>query len=514
MIAAALAWALAPAGAAGPALEALDPLVRAQIEERQAWHARTLAAAAPDPQVAEEAHGELGNVYQAYGLHEAAIAAYEQAARLDPRDFRWPYYLALAHRARGERDRAVSALERALALEPGDVPALVRLAEVHVDANRPDLAAPLLEQAIARDPVNAVALAALGQIALGRREHARAADLFTRALAAQPEAAALRYPLGLAYRGLGDAGRARAELERRGDRAPTLDDPLSRRLHGLSAGQAGHQQRGNEAAAAGDLPRAVEEFRRAVAEDPLYSAPRVNLALALLRQGDTKAAEDHLRRALALAPLSPAAHAALGYLEAGRGAHARAAEHYRTALSGEPAREEARYNLAQSLLALRRYADAAAELRRLAADRPESTGYRLAEASALVLAGRDREARERLEQALGAFPRDGHLAHALARLLAASPDPAVRDGRRALEIAQAIAGATRAPDHLETLALAQAEAGRFEEAAASQRALVERLRPSAAAQEIERLTRNLRRYEAGQPVRAPWVETGLFVREP
>ena len=41
MIAAGLAWALAAAAPAGPALEALDPLVRAQIEERQAWHARS-----------------------------------------------------------------------------------------------------------------------------------------------------------------------------------------------------------------------------------------------------------------------------------------------------------------------------------------------------------------------------------------------------------------------------------------------------------------------------------------
>jgi len=72
------------------------------------------------------------------------------------------------------------------------------------------------------------------------------------------------------------------------------------------------------------------------------------------------------------------------------------------------------------------------------AARTDASHLRLAEASALVLAGRDAEARRRLEQGLEALPRDGNLAHALARLLAASGDAAVRDGPRALEIARAI----------------------------------------------------------------------------
>jgi tetratricopeptide (TPR) repeat protein len=418
------------------------------------------------------------------------------------------------HRAQGDAQGAVAAFQRALTLKPDDVPALVRLAEVHLDAGRPDAAAPLLEKAIVRDPANAVALAARGQIALGRRDHARAVDLFTRALAAQPDAAALHYPLGLAHRGLGDVERARAEMERRGDAAPRLEDPLSRRLHGLSEGQAGHQQRGNAAAAAGDLPGAVAEFRLAVAEDPLYAAARVNLGLALLRAGDLAAAEEQLRRALALAPRGAAVRAALGYLEAGRGAHAEAVEHYRAALAADPGREDARFNLAQSLSELGRHGEAAAELERLAAVRPDSASYRLAEASALVLAARDREARARLEQGLAAFPRDGHLAHALARLLAASADAAVRDPARALGIAQTIAAATRAPEHLETLALAQAGAGRFAEAAATQRAVIEQVRPGAPAARLERLTRSLARFERGQPVRAPWAETGTFVTSP
>jgi tetratricopeptide (TPR) repeat protein len=502
---------LAVAGLPQPSLDGLDPLVRAQIEERQAWHRRVLATAPPGEEV-EMAHGELGNLYHAYGLHEAAAAAYLEALRLDPADFRWIYYLGLAHRARNEPEKSVARLEEAVARKPHDVPALVRLAEVHRDAGRAAAAEPLFERAARIDPGNAVALAALGQLALSRREWARAADLFARALAAQPEATALRYPLALAYRGAGALGRAQAEIARRGTQAPTLDDPLSRRLHGLSEGQAVHVQRGAAAAAQGDLRQAVEEFRQAVAEDPLYSAPRVNLGLALLRTGDTAAAEEQLRAALALAPESAAAHVALAYLESGRGAHEEAVAHYRAALLREPGREDARFNLGQSLMDLERYAEAALEFERVVAARTDASHLRLAEASALVLAGRDAEARRRLEQGLEALPRDGNLAHALARLLAASGDAAVRDGPRALEIARAIVAVSDAVEHAETLAMALGEVGRFEEAAQVQRGVIERVRASGTRAEVARLARGLGRYEKAERNRAPWRESGVFVR--
>jgi tetratricopeptide (TPR) repeat protein len=496
-----LAAALSP-----PALDHLDPIVRAQVREREAWYARKVAAAR-GAEVREEAAGELGNLYQAYGLLDAAEAAYGEAARLDPRDFRWPYYLGLLHRARNDRERSVASLEKALALKPDDVAAAVRLAEVHSDAARPEAAEALFARAARLDPRNAVALAGLGQIALARRDYFRAADYLERALAAQPQAAALRYPLALAHRGKGDLARAEAEASRHGPTGPVLDDPLSRRLHGLSEGQAAEQQRGAAAIAAGDVAGAVAAFRRAVAEDPLYAASRVNLALALLRAGEAAPAEEQLRAALELSPEDAAAHAALGYLEAGRGAHERAVAHYRRALAADPQREDAHFNLGRSLLDLHRYAEAAAAFAAAGGAQP-SADVRLAEASALVLAGRDADARARLEAAVQAWPRDGDLAHALARLLAGSADDSVRDPPRALTIAQAIAAASGAAEHLETLAMALAAAGRFAEAARAQRELLAR---TAETGPRERLGRTLARYEKGEPVRGPWRETGRFV---
>ena len=70
----------------------------------------------------------------------------------------------------------------------------------------------------------------------------------------------------------------------------------------------------------------------------------------------------------------------------------------------------------------------------------------------------------RLNEAMRLFTMDSALAHVQARLLATSPDPRVRDGRLALEVAKRLDQAVPSPRVRETLALAQAEAGNLSEA--------------------------------------------------
>jgi hypothetical protein len=69
-----------------------------------------------------------------------------------------------------------------------------------------------------------------------------------------------------------------------------------------------------------------------------------------------------------------------------------------------------------------------------------------------------------LEDAHRRFPDRTATATTLARLLASSPDLSLRDGARALDIAQAVNDAEPAPAHAETIALALAELGRCGEA--------------------------------------------------
>jgi tetratricopeptide (TPR) repeat protein len=495
-----------------PDLDALDPLVKEQIIERQQWHRRrTVDGARTAPLERAAAYGELGALYHSYGLFDAAEPCYRTAAELRPDDFRWPYYLGLLHRSRNEPGEAIASFERALQLAPRDVPTLVRLAEVELDQNRPERAATWLDRAIALDSRNAAALAARGQIALSRRQFREAAQMLERALTLQPDASTLRSPLAMAYRGLGDAGKARAAIERHGPGAVTLVDPLLRKLHGLARAQREHQQRGTEAIAAGQIDAAIAAFRQAVAEDPLYSLPRVHLALALLRAGKSAEAADELTVALEHAPGSARAHFGLGYVRAQQRRPAEAVEQYRATVVSDPGHVDAWFNLATTLGALHRYQEAADAYASAVRLRPEWAAARLREANALVMAGRLADARRRLEAAAAAHPRDGYIAHALARLLATAPEAGERDGGRALAVAEALFKARASREHAETVAMALAEERRFAEAVQWQRDAIALATREAAAADLNILKRRLATYEKGEPCRAPWQETGELV---
>lgn len=89
----------------------------------------------------------------------------------------------------------------------------------------------------------------------------------------------------------------------------------------------------------------------------------------------------------------------------------------------------------------------------------------------------------------------------LAWLLATAPDSAVRDGARALALAEQLV-AWRRDDaaYLDTFAAAYAELGRFDDAVKTQRAAVDRLGRGATRDEYRR---HLKSYEQRKPWREP-----------
>ena len=94
---------------------------------------------------------------------------------------------------------------------------------------------------------------------------------------------------------------------------------------------------------------------------------------------------------------------------------------------------------------------------------PRNGFARLMEAMALVRLGRYAEARSRLEQGLGALPGDHDLTLALARLLAAAPEAAVRDGGAGAGVAgKDHEGSVPRPRHGPDAGLALAAAGAYE----------------------------------------------------
>jgi tetratricopeptide (TPR) repeat protein len=384
------------------------------------------------------------------------------------------------------------------------VPTLVWLAELHLTVSRPDAAEPLLNQARALEPGNAAVRFGLGRAALDRGEHARAIEHLEAAVAAAPAATRIHYPLALAYRGIGDRAKADAHLRLRGEADVPAADPLLDELTGLVRDSA-YETRGAEALDAGRWAEAADDLRTAAGRDPDNPFTRLNLGIALYMLGDAEGALEQYREAVRLSPRQARAHFGIGVLMEARGRDREAVDAFASAVQFDPGYIEARFSLANALRRSGRVAESLPHYEEVLRANPAVSQAGFGYAMGLVRLGRYQEARDRLERDVRSFPDQPGFPHALARLLAAAPDDRMRDGNRALTLIQALLQNQRTSALAETMAMALAELGRFDEAAAWQRQAIDLGRQSGRT-DTARLADNLRLYESGRPCRTPWPD--------
>lgn len=508
-----LAAACAPGGGTGtallptplPDLAALAPSVQTQLRDA---HARLGTLARGPASVAERgaAFGELGRLLLAAQFPDAPEACFRNAETLAPRDPRWPYYLGHVHRQRGEIAPAVAAFERALALAPADVATLVWLGELQLQLGNAEAATSRFTAALAAQPGSLSARFGLGRAALARGDHAGAIAHLEAVLAADATAAAAHYPLSLAYRAAGDTTRADRHLARRANHEILPADPLMVELDTLLESAQSYETRGIRALERGDGAAAAAAFRRGLELAPEQASLHHRLGAALGLSGDRRGARAEYERAVQLSPDQFLAHYSLGLLEQADGRHAAAVPHFRAALAARPSYIEARVRLAASLRRTGRAGEALEAYRQALDDQPGLPEAAIGYAMTLVQLGRHREARRYLETARASAAEAAPLTHALARLLAAAPDPSVRDGARAREIVETLVAGGRSLDLGETMAMALAELGEYPRAVAVQRDLVTAASRAGLAPVVARLTANLERYQRRLPCRVPWTE--------
>jgi tetratricopeptide (TPR) repeat protein len=484
-----------------PDLSALEPAVGRQLAEMQQVLERELQRDPPSVPGLAEAYGELGRHYQVYGMIEVAAACYENARRLAPADFRWPYYLAYVQQQRGRLEDAAAAYVNALALETS-APALYHLAEIFQEQGRPHEARVLLGRILDGGARVPAADALLGQIALSEKRFREAVAHLQEALKQVPRAGRLHYSLGLAYRGLGELDEAQKELSAAGSIGVRITDPLIDQLEELKTGERVHLLRGQQAYRAGDLQAAIEAFRKAVEARPESLAAHVNLGSALGTSGDAEGAVAEFAEALRLDPDSFAAHFNLGVLLLGE-SDSEAIEHLTKAAELAPDDGEVQLVLARALRDAGRLEESLRYFAAAARLTPGDDRPWLGGADALFRLGRYGEALQRLEEAHRSMPQGGRIAAALARQLAASPEPDLRDGSRALDLAQRVYDASPTASHAETMALAMAELGRCEEAARWQRKALAEGQKAAVSDRAGPLQKALAAYEQGTPCRPP-----------
>jgi tetratricopeptide (TPR) repeat protein len=488
-----------------PDVSRLEPSVQQQIRDRHASVRSALVSGASAPALAEEL-GALGKVLLATESPGAADA-FESARTLAPSDMRWPYYLGHVHRLRQEAAPAIRMFERALQLVPDDVPTLVWLGDLHLAAGDAESAERYLRRAADLQPASAAAVERLGRAALSRRDYGRAIDLLERALALEPGAASVHYPLGMAYRGSGNIAKAEFHLRQAGDEASLPpDDPLMDSVALLLRNAAAYEARGMQALEARDWKTAVENLREAAARAPGNAIIRLNLGTALSLSGDPAAAREALLEAVRLAPDMAKAHFSLGLIAQDEGRWSEAVERLSTAVLHQPDFVDAHYALGEALRRTGQADQALEHYARVLELNPAASQARFGRAMALVRLGRWLDARSTLSEAFRLHPDQPGFPHALARVLAAAPDPQARDGRRALQLMEPLAASQAGPAVNETMAMAYAELGRFEEAVSWQQRAIAAARSGGQSQLAVRMTGNLDRYRRGQPCRTPWRE--------
>jgi len=483
-----------------PVLAGLEPQVAEQLEAMRVLVLEVRASSERLP--VAEAFGDLGRVYHAYDMTDSALAAYTNAARLSPASFRWRYLRSVVLGALGQTAKAAEELAEAMAIEPSYPAALIYAGELHSALEQPRRAEAFLRVALELEPRSAAALAGMGQIALSRRRYSEAIALFRQALEYVPDATRLHYPLALAYRGLGEIDRARSQLEASGEVGVRANDPVLDEVYALRDGERAHLLQGRLAFEAGSYDDAAAAFRRALLADPASVRARINLASALSAQGSRELLEEGerlLREALDLEADNATAAFNLGMLLVQSGRPQEAVPALERAVRLSPRDPALQVELTRVLRIVGRPQRALEQAVRAVELEPRNPSARLQQAAALVDLERFREALEFLELSHVELPTDGGLAVALARLLAASPDRSLRNGERALGLAERVYEAQPTPSHAETLALALAELGRCEEAADVETSAISAFEEAGIAGGESR--RRLARYRAGPPCR-------------
>jgi tetratricopeptide (TPR) repeat protein len=479
--------------------------VQAQLRARYTALTKTIADTGASPATRADAYGEMGRMFLAAEYFDAAQTCFVNAGALAPADMRWPYFLGHALRRGNRLEEAAAAFTRALAVQPNHVPSLIWGAELQLASNRPDAAQQLLDRAQAIEPRSGAVLYGLGRTALATQDYQKAVTYLEDALTIAPDATRIHYPLAMAYRGLGNRQQAESHLRQRGEVDLPPVDPLMADVAGLLQNASAYETRGAQALDARDWPLAVTQLTKAIEIAPRNAFTHLNLGTAFFMQGKAEPALAQYREAVRLMPSLARAHFGIGVLMETRGQDEAAVAAFTDAVTHDPGYLEARFSLANALrrngrveASLPHYAEV---LRINSAVSQASFGY----AMGLVRLGRYQEARDRLDRDVRAFPDQLGFAHALARLLSAAPDDRIRDGARADTIMTALLKNQQTPALAETMAMTQAELGRFSDAVRWQRTAIDLTRRAGRTETMPRLSEMLRLYESGRPCRIPWA---------
>jgi tetratricopeptide (TPR) repeat protein len=230
----------------------------------------------------------------------------------------------------------------------------------------------------------------------------------------------------------------------------------------------------------GDKDEAMEYCRKALQLKPNYYEARYNYGLCLMDTGHTNEAIESYRLAIQLYPNFPDALNSLGYALTAEKKTDEAIGKYQDAIRLNPYLAVAHYNLGMAFLAKGQIDRALPELRQVANLKPDFDAAFNDLANAVALNNE-------------------------AWSLATNPDPGLRDGKRAVEIATIACEQTHyeQPLLVGTLAAAYAEAGRYNDAVSTGHKACALAESHGDTNRLERNQELVKLYQTHQPYHEP-----------
>ena len=416
-----------------------------------------------------QAYALIGAAYARAGFNDIAAIAFYDAAQLAPKDARWLYLRGVIAQEQKQHADARADFQAALALDQGYLPIRYRLADILIAQGDLDGAHKLLLDALPKNKNDAALNAMLGRLELKQKRYGDAIEHLQHALKVEPQANALYTDLATAYSGQGDAQLAAQARAKAGPTPPSLADPLVAGMYQSGPTLSGPPlQQARQLLAMHRFDQAhvkVDEALKANADDVEALALGARLD-ALLGRHD--AAQKAAARALQLKPDSAAANLSQGMVYEFAGNDAQAYGFYQRAVQADPHQPDARLLLGNALMRRGEYAQAAEQYRQLGAIDPQSNSADAHMAAALVAAGRCSDALAGVNAQLSKRAHDGELMQVFVRLASTCKAATPEERNMALDYAQELYNQNSGPGNVTALALAQAAAGKFDDAQKSQ----------------------------------------------
>lgn len=370
-------------------VDGLDVDVRAAILK-----ARDQAVAQPK---SGEASGNLGMVLEAHTLYQPAALAYQRAVRLDPKDFRWRYYLALCQEKNGQLDEALVSVSEGLRIRPDYAPAVIEKASLLLKLGRFSESAAVLEPFLGQNPRSAQALYLLGRVKFAGQDYAAADDLYRRATEAWPSFGSAWFGLGETSKRLGHAAETEKDYqlaETYKDQYPPAGDELYSQMMKLATGIENRLMRAKSLLNQREFDQASQIYKEVLQQYPDNLDCLVNLLYIAQQphQATPEELEDLYQRARAVSPKLPEVYMYHGTALAAEGKYDAAVAEIEKAIQLKPNNAEAHAWLADVRERQHRLADAVEEYQIAIQQQPDFRIARLELAKDLLYAGRSREA--------------------------------------------------------------------------------------------------------------------------